>query len=153
MLDGVGHPHLGAAARPRRARRLALVSVFALAMLGVVASAAQASPTVGNAELSCKQIVVTYTGFPNLPGNTIKEKVRIDGVKNAISKTFVFNGEEGTDTIILNLPPGEHSIDLFSIWKNSNGVSGNRDQALGKIKCTEADPELMMEKLQKYSTK
>jgi hypothetical protein len=122
-------------------------------MLGALASAAQAEPMVGNAVVSCKQIVVTYTGFPALPGNTIKEKVRIDGVKNAVTKTFVFNGEEGTDTIIINLPPGEHSLDLFSIWRNSNGVSGNRDQALGKIKCVTREPELELEKSQKYSTK
>jgi hypothetical protein len=51
-----------------------------------------------------------------------------------MTKTFVFNGEEGTDHIEINLPPGEHSIDLISIWK-TNGVAGNRDQFLGKIKC------------------
>jgi len=152
MLDGSTHPYREAPRRRRPARRLALISLLALAALGVAASAAQAAPTVGNATLTCKKIVVTYSGFPNLPNNTIKEKVRIDGVTNAIVKTFVFNGEEGTDEIIINLPPGEHSVDLFSIWK-TNGVSGNRDQFLGKIKCVTADPELEVEKLQKYSNK
>jgi len=153
MLDVFAHPQPPGVGRRRRpARRLALISLLALAALGVAASAAQAAPTVGNATLTCKKIVVTYSGFPNLPNNTIKEKVRIDGVTNAIVKTFVFNGEEGTDEIIINLPPGEHSVDLFSIWK-TNGVSGNRDQFLGKIKCVTADPELEVEKLQKYSNK
>jgi hypothetical protein len=152
MSDESAHPHPDAGRR-RWSHTVAVVSVLAVALLGVLASAAQATPTVGNAELTCKKIVVTYTGFPNLPGNTIKEKVRIDGVSGAVTKTFVFNGPEGTDTIFINLPPGEHAIDLFSIWRNSNGVSGNRDQFLGKIKCENAEPEMAIEKLQKFSTK
>lgn len=161
MLDGSAHPHREVPERrdraarrsSRPARRLALALLLALASFGVLASAAQAEPTVGNAEVSCKQIVVTYSGFPNAPGNTIKESVRIDGVKGAVKKTFVFNGPEGTDTIEINLPPGEHSLDLFSVWRKTNGVSGNRDQALGKITCTTADPGLEDEKLQKFHTK
>lgn len=142
-------------ATPRRRVRLRLLtaSVLAIAVFGVAASAAQAAATVSNAILTCKQITVTYSGFPNLPNNKVTEHVRIDGVANAITKTFVFEGEEATDHIIINLPPGEHAIDLFSIWRNSNGVSGNRDQFLGKIKCENAEPELEVEKSQKYSTK
>jgi uncharacterized protein (DUF2141 family) len=147
------HQPPGAASPRRRALRVTLASVLAIGLLGVAASAAQAEPTVGNAELTCKKIVVTYSGFPDASNNTIKEKVRIDGVKNAVTKTFVFSGPEGTDTIFINLPPGEHSLDLFSIWRNSNGVSGNRDQGLGRIKCENAEPELQVEKLQKYSNK
>jgi uncharacterized repeat protein (TIGR01451 family) len=151
-MDVSAHPQPpDVAPRRRRARRLTLASVLALALLGVAASAAQAEPTVGNAELTCKTITVTYSGFP-AGLNTIKEKVRIDGVKNAVTKTFTFAGPEGTDKIEINLPPGEHSIDLFSIWK-TNGVSGNRDQFLGKIKCLEPEPGIAAEKFQKYSTK
>jgi hypothetical protein len=154
MLDVSAHPEpQGGGGGRRRARRIAITSVLALALFGALASAAQAEPTVSNAILTCKKITVTYSGFPNLPNNTIKESVRIDGVVGAVKKTFVFNGEEGTDEIIINLPPGEHTIDLFSIWRNSNGVSGNRDQFLGKIKCENPEPGIAAEKEQKYSTK
>jgi hypothetical protein len=136
--------------RSGRARRLALSSVVALMLLGFGASAAQASPTVSNAILTCKTITVTYSGFPE-GLNTIKEKVRIDGVKEAVTKTFMFPGPEGTDQIEINLPPGEHAIDLFSIWR-TNGVAGNRDQFLRRIKCVEPEPGIAAEKFQKFST-
>lgn len=155
MLDASEHHQPpGAASTRRRGLRLALASVVAVGLLGVAASAAQAEAKAENAILTCKTIVVTYTGFPNGPAqNKVTEKVRIDGVQNAVTKTFYFTGPEATDTINIALPAGTHAVDLFSKWKNSNGVSGGRDQFLGKVKCTNAEPELEDEKLQKYSTK
>jgi hypothetical protein len=153
MLDGRKNRGRATGSRRGRAQALALVSLLALVILGAGASVAQAEPTVSKPILTCKTITVTYSGFPNAPGNTIKESVRIDGVAGAVKKTFVFNGPEATDVITINLSPGEHSLDLFSIWKNSNGVSGNRDQPLGRIKCIDPEPELEVEKLQKFSTK
>jgi hypothetical protein len=96
---------------------------------------------------------VTYSGFPEAANNKVLEKVRIDGQRNAIVKTFEFNGSEATDEITINLPPGVHSVDLYSIWRNSNGATGNRDQFLGKIKCESPEPGLSAEKAQKFSTK
>jgi len=152
MLDAPPQPPR---VRGRRgtALRLAIASALALVLLASAASAAQAEPTVGNATLTCQKIIVTFSGFPNAPNNTVKEQVRIDGVQKAVTKTFVFNGPEATDEILISLPPGEHAIDLFSKFKNSNGVSGGRDQFLGKITCTTVDPELEIDKSQKYSTK
>src|SRR5205807_3174287 len=126
MLDAPPQPPR---VRGRRgtALRLAIASALALVLLASAASAAQAEPTVGNATLTCQKIIVTFSGFPNAPNNTVKEQVRIDGVQKAVTKTFVFNGPEATDEILISLPPGEHAIDLFSKFKNSNGVSGGRD--------------------------
>src|ERR1700726_3219438 len=152
-MDVSAHPQpAGGAPRRRRARRLALASVLALALLGIAASAAQAEAKASNGILTCKTITITYSGFPELPNNTVTEKVRIDGVQWAVEKTFVFNGPEGTDHIEINLPPGEHAIDVFSKWK-TNGIQGGRDQFLGKIKCEDPEPGIADEKAQKYSTK
>jgi hypothetical protein len=152
MLDVSAHGDPNAGSRRWAGRGLALASVLALVLLGAFASAAQAEPKAEDAILTCKKIIVTYTGFPNQPGNTITQKVRIDGVKNAVTNTFVFTGPEGTSEIIINLTPGTHTLDLFSKW-NTNGVKGGRDDFLGKITCTEEEPDFELEKLQKQSTK
>ncbi len=152
MLEGCAPPDPDAGRKRRRSRRLALVSLAALAIMGVAASAAQAEATAGNGILTCKTITITYSGFPNLPNNKVTEKVRIDGVSWAVEKTFVFNGPEATDKIEINLGPGTHAIDVFAKW-NTNGVTGGRDQFLGKITCVTPEPGIAAEKLQKFSTK
>jgi hypothetical protein len=152
MLDGTTRGDPNAGVRRWRGSGLVLVALLALALLGVLAPAAQAEPKAEDAILTCKKIIITYTGFPNLPNNTITQKVRIDGVKNAVKQTFVFNGPEATSEVIINLTPGTHAVDIFSQWK-TNGVKGGRDDFLGKITCTEEEPDFSVEKLQKPSTK
>src|SRR5437660_12501311 len=95
--------------RPKRACSLALGVTLALALLGTTASAAQAKPR-SNAEFTCAAITVHYRGFPDEPGNTIREMVRIDGVRRAVKRVFVFDGAEGVDTIPINLGPGHHTL-------------------------------------------
>jgi hypothetical protein len=133
---------------PRR-RTFALAFGITLVLAAASATAAQAEAE-SNAEFTCKAIYMTFTGFPNLPGNTVYEKVKIDGVKSAVTHKTVFNGPEGTDTIPLNLTPGFHKLDVFSKW-NTNGVKGGRDQpANGGLTCP-ADPEFTIQKLQRFA--
>jgi hypothetical protein len=101
--------------------------VAALMLASVGASAAQAEAQ-SNYTATCATITNTFTGFPNLPNNTVTEKVRIDGVFQPL-RTFEFNGPTGVDSIPINLPSGHHSLDVFSQW-NTNGVKGGRDQTL-----------------------
>ncbi len=150
MLDVSEHQPSGAGGRRRHVLRIALASVLALGLMGVTASIAHAEAAT-NAEFSCKKIVVHFTGFPNLPNNAVREDVTVDGVKHVVDRIFKFNGEEATDTIPINLTPGHHTVDLFTIWK-TNGVVGRRDQpAKGGVTCGR-EPELAAQKLQKLET-
>jgi hypothetical protein len=79
----------------------------------------------GKTEITCKQVVAEYTGFPNLPGNTVIETVTEHHVL-IVMKEFVFNGPSGTDVIPLELTPGKHNVDLHATWK-TNGASGGFD--------------------------
>jgi hypothetical protein len=163
-MDGdCGHVRPGDGARFSARRALALVTLLALApaLLSSTASAASAKArshvefTKGggsDAEFTCQAITIHYFGFPDLPGNTVRERVRIDNVRGAVKKVFVFNGPEGTDTIPINLPPGRHrGLDVFAIWK-TNGIKGNHDQPHhGRFTC-EPEPALAIEKLQKLGS-
>jgi hypothetical protein len=123
---------------------------LALALLGTTASAAQALPR-SNAEFSCTAITVRYTGFPDEAGNTIRENVRIDRVRRAVTRVFTFDGPEGVDTIPLNLGLGHHSLDVFATWR-TNGVRGGHDQQLQRgIRCG-AGSSMTVEKLQKLES-
>jgi hypothetical protein len=117
-------------------KRVLVCAAAAAALLAgtVVPPAAQAAGAHVNTVAGCRALTITFTGFPNLPNNTVKEKVRIDGVQEAVVHTSVFNGPTAVDTIPVPLGPGRHALDIFAIWK-TNGVSGNRDQILGKITC------------------
>jgi Tannase-like family of unknown function (DUF6351) len=109
--------------------------VLALVGSALLPSVAQAETAKTNSVPGCRYITITFTGFPNLPNNTVKEKVRIDGVTSAVVHTSIFNGPSGEDRIPVPLGPGKHSIDVFAIWK-TNGVAGNHDQTFkGGITC------------------
>jgi hypothetical protein len=143
-----GDVRLGHEARMQARTRGALVALLAFVMIACTASAASAK-SASNAEFSCTAITIHYTGFPELPRNTIKESVRVDKLRGAVKKEFKFDGPEGTDTIPVNLPPGHHSLDIFAVWR-TNGVRGSRDQSLhGGIKCA-TEPALAIQKLQKF---
>ena len=102
----------------------ALVAGLLLASAGT--SVAQAEEAHSNYVATCATITNTFSGFPNLPNNTVTEKIRIDGVFQTL-RTFVFNGPTGVDNIPINLESGHHGLDVFSKW-NTNGVQGGRDQ-------------------------
>jgi hypothetical protein len=145
--------------RRRRARNLAFALTLALALVATTSAAAQAEPR-SHAEFSCTAITVHYKGFPDLPGNAVRESVRIDKVRKVITKgygrepfpePFEFDGPEGVDTIPLHLGPGHHSLDVFSKWK-TNGVRGGHDQpAEGGITCG-AEQNMTVIKLQKLES-
>jgi hypothetical protein len=97
------------------------------------ASAAEAPHT--NAVPGCRFITIRFAGFPNLPDNTVREKVRIDGTPEAVLRTFVFNGPRAVDEVPVPLGPGHHTLDVFTIW-TTNGVAGNHDQPInGGVTC------------------
>lgn len=98
-------------------------------------------------EFTCKSVTFFFTGFPNLPGNTVTMSVRVDG-KVVATKTYTFNGPTGSYTFSLNLGPGHHTIDAKSSW-NTNQFKGGRDITdQGGIVCN-AEPAFTIEKLQK----
>jgi hypothetical protein len=77
------------------------------------------------AGFSCGAVTFTFTGFPNLPNNTVKEFIHVDG-QLFYEGTFTFNGSFGTNTIPLTLTPGKHKIDARAHWK-TNTFGGGRD--------------------------
>jgi hypothetical protein len=123
-----------------------------LVLGGLSAGTAQAAePEANVTEWACDQVTVVFTNFPNLPNNTVTIKVRIDG-ETASYKTYKFNGPEATIVVPIAVPPGHHSLDVFSKW-NTNNVKGGHDQPLkGGITC-EADPEFTIEKKQRRGGK
>jgi hypothetical protein len=130
------HKNVLVSERRARARKLALAFGLAVMLASLGASAAQARGTaVTNAVAGCQAITITFSGFPNLPNNTVTEQVRIDGVRRAVVHTSVFNGPTGSDSIPLPLTPGTHGLDVKANW-NTNGVRGGRDMLLPRIKCS-----------------
>ncbi len=85
-------------------------------------------------EFSCKQVTFKFSGFPNLPGNTVHEAIYADGVQ-IYKGEFKFNGSTGENTVVINLAPGKHAnIDVRARW-NTNGFKGGEDHPIGKATC------------------
>lgn len=105
----------------------------------------------GSISVTCTSVSWSYRNFPDLPGNTVTERITI-GHAPPIEKTFTFDGPEGVDTIPINAPPGpeghSYHIDGWTKW-HTNGVHGGFDIPV-KVKCA-ADPALALEKLQKIA--
>jgi len=90
--------------------------------------------TVG---FSCESMTFSFYDFPDAPGNTVTEYVSVDHVI-VLTKTFVFDGPSGSDTITLDLPPGRHKTDGRAHWK-TNGTHGAHDQSVGgRLLCVAA---------------
>jgi hypothetical protein len=71
------HRNIRLTERGARARALALAFGLAVMLASLAASAAQARGTaVTNAVAGCQAITITFSGFPNLPNNTVTEQVR-----------------------------------------------------------------------------
>jgi hypothetical protein len=87
----------------------------------------------GITEIACNHVTFTYSGFPNLPENTVEQFIKVNGV--LISETvFVFDGPTGSDTVTFPVTEGTYIIDAHATWK-TNGISGNFDHHL-KITCS-----------------
>lgn len=105
----------------------------------------------GSLSITCTQVIWKYKSFPDLPGNTVTERITI-GHAPSTEKTFTFDGPEGTDVVPINAPPGPgahaYHIDGWTKW-HTNGVHGGFDIPV-VVKCA-ADPALEVEKLQKIA--
>jgi hypothetical protein len=96
-------------------------------------------------ERSCKSVTVTFFGFPKTTGNKVEVVIRVDK-KVVFREKIIFNGSSFSITVVLNVPPGHHKVDVFAKWK-TNGVSGGADHN-GSVNCS-PEPSFTIEKLQK----
>jgi hypothetical protein len=96
-------------------------------------------------EVSCKSVTYKFTGFPNVPGNVVKEKIHANGVL-IYSGTFTFNGPTGENTVSISLAPGTYELGIHAEYKN-NSLNGETDRRL-TITCN-GEPGFTMTKLQK----
>ncbi|MHB8242283.1 MAG: DUF7507 domain-containing protein [Solirubrobacteraceae bacterium] len=103
----------------------------------------------GVVHITCTQVSWTFRSFPNLPANTVTERLSIDHQAPTF-KTFTFDGPTGTDVVAINAPPGPegaaYQIDAWGRWK-TNGFRGAFD-IHARVKCAPA-PALSIEKLQR----
>jgi len=127
---------------------LAVVTVV-LALLVFVAPAEATRAVRGGSatvEFSCTGVTFNYSGFPDLPGNTVREKVRLDGEQYSLT-TFTFDGPSATDTVPVLMTPGHHGIDGWTSW-TTNGVRGGRDKTRAHGIACPARPLFAIQKLQ-----
>lgn len=94
--------------------------------------------------VSCTQVTWAFRNFPDLPGNTVVQKLKVDHVNTW--STFTFDGPTGTSTMQINAPPGKFKIDTWGKWR-TNGVRGSFDIGIG-TQCA-PKPAFTVEKLQK----
>ena len=92
--------------------------------------------TVG---FGCEAITFTYSDFPDEPGNTVTEYISVDH-QSFLTKTFVFDGSSGSDTVALELAPGKHKLDGRAHWR-TNGAHGAHDQSVGGRLTCAASPQ------------
>lgn len=87
-----------------------------------------------NFEASCSSVTFAFRGFPNLPGNTVKEKVKANGAVVYLG-TFTFDGPTAENTVSFTLPPGSYKLDIHVAYRNMNGLTGENDRKLNVV-CT-----------------
>ncbi|HEX5852338.1 MAG TPA: hypothetical protein VFY36_04540, partial [Solirubrobacteraceae bacterium] len=152
--------------RPRAARRgRAAALALALASLAALAPTGQARParehvlserqlralslerTNGVLTITCTSVTWTFREFPNLPGNTVTEQLKVNRVKT--TSTFTFDGSTGTHVTPIDAPPGSYIIDGRGRWRRgyANGASGSFD-IHAKVTCPPR-PDMAVEKLQR----
>ena len=101
-------------------------------------------------EVTCTSVTFTFNGFPNAPNNTVHEVINVNGSKYK-TETFVFNGPTGSNTVLLNLPPGHYTIKTTVNW-NTNGVRGESATQKTELHCNvEPTPAFTIEKLQEIA--
>jgi hypothetical protein len=105
--------------------------------------------TNGVLQISCTSITWTFREFPNLPGNTVTEKLKVNRVST--TTTFTFDGTGGTNVTPIDAPPGSYIIDGYAKWRRSsaNGVNGGFD-IHAKVTCPPR-PAMSVEKLQRIA--
>lgn len=98
----------------------------------------------GVVSMSCSAVTVSYRNFPNVPGNTVVEYLRIRG-SNFPPIVYKFDGSASTQTIPIVGPVGHYLVDVHARWR-TNGISGNFDIP-GNVTCVPA-PAFTIQKLQ-----
>lgn len=88
----------------------------------------------GTIEPSCTSVTFKFTGFPNLPGNKVKEKVKANG-STVYLGYFTFDGSTGENTVPLSLAPGTYELRIHVAYNKSNGLTGEVDRRVN-IECT-----------------
>ncbi len=106
-------------------------------------------PTGGEREnvvikTSCTHITWAFRGFPDLPGNTVTLKLKINKV--VTWSTYSFDGPTSTLEQEINAPPGKFKIDTRGMWR-TNGFKGDFDIGVGVL--CEPAPAFTLEKLQR----
>ena len=106
----------------------------------------------GNVEFSCAQVNWTFWKF-HAGSNTVIHVLTVKNLETEetrkIRGSFTFDGEEGTTSTPLDLPPGSYKVDAWAKWKG-NGLKGSFD-ILGRLNCGPA-PAFSIEKLQRIGT-
>jgi hypothetical protein len=98
----------------------------------------------GVVSMSCSEVTINYRNFPDLPGNTVVEYLKIRG-KLFAPIIHTFDGTSSTETIPIVGPVGHYLVDVHAKWR-TNGLSGNFDIP-GNVTCGPA-PAYTIEKLQ-----
>ena len=103
--------------------------------------------THGALLISCTSVAWTFREFPNLPGNTVTEKLKVNKVST--TTTFTFDGSTGTNVTPIDAPPGSYIIDGNAKWRKAtaNGANGGFD-IHAKVTCPPR-PDMSVEKLQR----
>jgi hypothetical protein len=117
-------------------KSLALALPLALVLAGFAASTARAEAS-GTTEITCSQVVWSFTGFPNAENNTVTEKVTVNGTTQSTT-IFKFNGPSGSNTVAVTAPAGNVKIDALAHW-NTNGVTGLFDH-IRQLTCPAPPP-------------
>ncbi len=134
----------------RHGATLTLTLSLVLLAVGYCASVAHAEEANAEANFTCSAVTYSFTGFPNMPNNTVKEVIRANNTIIA-TRIFQFNGPTGSNTVKISAPQGADRLDAEVSWR-TNGVRGGRDISKGgHITC---GPEygLAVQKLQKYAS-
>lgn len=95
--------------------------------------------------VSCKSVTFKFRGFPDVPGNVVKEIIKANGVV-IYTGTFTFNGPTAENTVSITLAPGTYALHIH-VGYDINGINGETDRPLS-IACN-GEPEFTMHKLQK----
>jgi hypothetical protein len=96
---------------------------------------------------TCTQVNWTFRKFPDMPNNTVVEKVAVAKLA-PYNATYRFNGATSAMTTAINAPPGRNRIDANGMWR-TNGLSGGFDIHSRK-RCPPV-PAFSIEKLQRIA--
>jgi uncharacterized repeat protein (TIGR01451 family) len=97
---------------------------------------------------TCNVINWTFRKFPNLPRNTIIERITVSHFA-PVFQTLTFNGDGTAVLTAINAPPGKGRLDTGAKW-NTNGLRGGFD-IHSKKQCPPA-PAFTIEKLQRIGS-